>query len=205
VSASDSPRFREVLEGRRSVRRFRPDMVPAAVLERVLAAAVRAPSAHNRQPWRFCTVRELATKERLADAMGRRLRAERERDGDAPQAIASDVQRSRERIVGAPVVIAVCMTLADMDRYPDERRNQAEWVMATQSTAMAGAHLLLAAQAEGLGACWTCAPLFAPEEVREMLQLPADWAPQGLVLLGYRAEDGKVRERRALSSVVISR
>lgn len=205
MSTSDAPRFQEVLEGRRSVRRFRPDMVPAAVLERVLAAAIRAPSAHNRQPWRFCTVRELATKERLADAMGRRLRAERERDGDAPQAIATDVQRSRERIVGAPVVVAVCMTLEDMDRYADERRNQAEWVMATQSTAMAGALLLLAAQAEGLGACWTCAPLFAPEEVREVLQLPAAWAPQGLVLLGYRAEDGKVRERRPLSSVVISR
>ena len=92
-----------------------------------------------------------------------------------------------------------------MDPYPDGRRARAEEVMAIQSTAMAGRNLLLAAHAEGLGACWTCAPPFALEEVRDVLRLPATWTPQRLVLLGYAAEEGKAKERRSLSSIVISR
>src|ERR1700704_3659263 len=61
-----------------------------------------------------------------------------------------------------------------MAPYPDPRRAQAEYLMAVQSVAMAVQNLLLAAHAEGLGACWMCAPLFCGEAVRAALALPAD-------------------------------
>ena len=127
-------------------------------------------------------------KERLATAMGRRLRADLEVDGVPEPVITKDVNRSYQRITGAPVVIVVCLSMEDMDSYPDERRQRNEWLMAVQSTAMAGQNLLLGAHALGLGACWMCAPLFVPELVRETLGLPADWQPQGLITLGYPAE-----------------
>ena len=195
----------DVLHERQTVRRFRPEPIPLALVERLVSAATRAPSAHNRQPWRFCVLREQAGKQALAEAMGRRLRADREHDGDDPQVIAADVRRSWERITGAPVAVLVCLTLRDMDRYPDARRADAEWQMAVQSTAMAGGNLLLAAQAEGLGACWMCAPLFCPEEVVQALDLPASWLPQGLVLLGHPAEAGKFRQRQPLARVMVER
>lgn len=195
----------DVLHERQTVRRFRPEPIPLPLVERLVSAATRAPSAHNRQPWRFCVLREKPGKAALADAMGRRLRADRERDGDPAEAIAADVRRSHDRITGAPVAVLVCLTLQDMDAYPDERRAASEWQMAVQSTAMAGENLLLAAEAEGLGACWMCAPLFCPEEVQEALKLPAGWVPQGLVLLGYAAEAGKFRQRLPLASVMIQR
>jgi coenzyme F420-0:L-glutamate ligase / coenzyme F420-1:gamma-L-glutamate ligase len=81
------------------------------------------------------------------------------------------------------------LSMADMDRYPDRARQHNEWTMAVQSTAMAGQNLLLAAHAAGLGACWMCAPLFCPDAVREVLELPESWQPQGLVTLGYPAEE----------------
>lgn len=146
-----------------------------------------APSAHNRQPWRFAIVRG-AGRERLARAMGARLREDLERD-NAPQAvIEADVTRSYERLTGAPVVIVLCLSMADMDTYPDARRQQHEWTMAVQSVAMAGQNLLLAAHAYGLGACWMCAPLFCPDVVQSALDLPPDWQPQGLITLGYAAQ-----------------
>jgi F420 biosynthesis protein FbiB-like protein len=197
--------FADVLLERRTVRRFTTDPVPAEVVERVVDAATRAPSAHNRQPWRFCLVENRECKAALASAMGQRLRSDREQDGDDPACIDRDVRRSYDRIAAAPVVIVVCMTLEDMDRYPDERRAAAEWTMAVQSTAMAGENLLLAAQAEGLGACWICAPLFCPGQVRDVLALPEDWRPQGVVLAGYAGEPGKVRGRKPLSCVMTVR
>ena len=197
--------FADVLHERRTVRRFATDPVPAEVVERVVDAATRAPSAHNRQPWRFCRVESKDRKETLASAMGQRLKADRQQDGDDAACIDRDVKRSYDRIAAAPVVIVVCMTLEDMDRYPDERRSAAEWTMAVQSTAMAGQNLLLAAQAEGLGACWICAPLFCADQVREVLALPEEWQPQGIVLAGYAGEPEKVRGRKPLSGVMTVR
>jgi len=55
----------DAIRTRRSVRAFRPDPVPAELLERVLEAARWAPSGLNNQPWRFHVVREPAVLEGL--------------------------------------------------------------------------------------------------------------------------------------------
>jgi coenzyme F420-0:L-glutamate ligase / coenzyme F420-1:gamma-L-glutamate ligase len=192
-----------LIRERRSIRRYRPVPVPDDVVRRVLEAARFAPSAHNRQPWRFAVLTRREPKERLARAMGARLREDRRADGDPDDRIDRDVARSFARITGAPVVVVVCLTLADMDRYPDRRRAAAEHLMAVQGTAMAVQNLLLAAHAEGLGACWMCAPLFCPEVVAQALGLPPDWQPQALVTLGFRADAGKVRPRRPIAELLL--
>ena len=155
---------------------------------RLLEAASWAPSAHNRQPWRFAVLTRFVDKDRLARAMGARLQADRTADGDDPGDIKRDVARSYARLTGAPVLIVVCLSMADMDTYPDPQRARNEWVMAVQSTAMAAQNLLLLAHAEGLAACWLCAPLFVPDLVTSTLELPPDWEPQGLITLGYAAQ-----------------
>ena len=185
---------------RRSVRRFTDAPVDTAGLERVLEAARLAPSAHNRQPWRFVVVQGEA-RARLAEAMAARLRSDRLADGAAPEDVEADAARSRARLTQAPSAVLVCLTMEAMDRYPDARRAQAERLMAVQSVAMAGENLLLAAAAEGWGACWMCAPLFAGEEARRALDLPAAWEPQGLVLLGQAAEAPRPRGRINLEDV----
>lgn len=189
---------------RRSLRRYRPEPVPRALIERLLTAAIWAPSAHNRQPWRFAVVESLEQKEKLARAMGERLRRDLEADSVPQAVIDADVARSYDRITSAPALIAVCLTMADMDTYPDARRAQAEYLMAVQSTAMAGENLLLAAHEAGLGACWMCAPLFCPDVVRNTLELPHDWQPQGLITLGYPAQQ-REKTRRPLEASVLWR
>ena len=191
----------ECLRQRRSIRRYRPEPVPNHLVEQMLEAAIWAPSAHNRQPWRFVVIREAATKHRLAAAMGKQLRADLTADGVPEEVIAKDVNRSYQRLTGAPLLVLVCLSMADMDAYPDAQRQRNEWIMAAQSTAMAGQNLLLAAHALGLGACWMCAPLFVPDVVGETLDLPADWEPQGLVTIGYPAE-AKEKTREPLATRV---
>lgn len=193
--------FWQVVRGRRSIRRYADAPVARELIERVLEAARWAPSAHNRQPWRFAVTASAERKSALARAMGECLRADLQRDGVPQDVIEKDATRSFQRLTNAPVVIVVCVTMRDMDSYADVRRNHAEYLMATQSVAMAIQNLLLAAHAAGLGACWMCAPLFVPETVREVLQLDADWEPQALITLGYAAEE-RTKTRAALNDVV---
>ncbi len=183
----------ETIASRRSIRRYRPDPVARTLIESILQAAIWAPSAHNRQPWRFGVVDSVERKDQLARAMGARLRRDLENDQAPADLIEKDTARSYARITGAPVIIVLCLSMVDMDRYDDQQRNLNEYIMAAQSAAMAGQNLLLAADIAGLGACWMCAPLFCPDVVRDVLDLPDDWQPQALITLGYPAE---TREKR---------
>jgi len=192
----------ELIKNRRSIRRYVDTPVDKTLILRLLEAATWAPSAHNRQPWRFAVLTHAADKDRLARAMGARLRADRTADGDNPEDIQRDVARSYARLTGAPVLIVICTSMKDMDTYSDSQRNQNEWVMATQGTAMAAQNLLLLAHAEGLGACWLCAPLFVPNLVQRTLSLPEDWQPQGIISLGY-PDQQKEKSRQPVSSRVL--
>lgn len=192
----------DAISRRRSIRRYFDIGISDEQVECLLSAACWAPSAHNRQPWRFSVLRTHSAKQRLADAMGAKLQEDRRNDGDTEAAIAGDVARSRTRIATAPLAIVISFSLLDMDRYPDERRADAERVMAIQSTAMAVQNLLLAATSLRLGACWMCAPLFCPQTVKETLCMPADWQPQALVTIGVPANDGKPATRLPISTFV---
>jgi len=204
MSESTSTLYR-IIQERRSIRQFDGSAIPPETLQRVLGAATRAPSAHNRQPWRFVILTALEDKRSLANALGEELREDRLADGDDPGQIEKDVTQSIERITDAPVVVIACLSLEAMDVYPDERRKTAEYIMAVQGVSMAAQNLLLAAHAEGLGACWLCAPLFTKDEVREELNLPEGWDPQGLIILGYPADAGKERPRRTIEEVSLWR
>ena len=189
------------LSSRRSIRRYEAKPVPQETLTHLLEAAIWAPSAHNRQPWRFAILTDAGLKHELASGMGRRLRSDLAADGLPTAQIEIDVKRSYQRLTGAPAVIVVSLSMADMDSYPDQKRQDNEWLMAVQSTAMAGQNILLSAHALGLGACWMCGPLFCPETVKQVLGLDPAWHPQGLITMGYPAEE-KIRSRRPLEQVI---
>src|SRR5258706_606112 len=157
------------LQTRRSIRRFNPDPVADSVIENILTTATFAPSAHNRQPWRFCVVTDLSVKTKLADAMAMEFERDLNNDQLSQTEIQKRITRSRERIISAPVVIILSVDMSDMDVYPDEKRNKAEYLMAVQSVANAGMQMLLAAHAEGLGGVWVCSPLFVQEDRKSVV------------------------------------
>lgn len=194
--------LRDFLRSRRSIRRFKPDPVPDSVIRDILHTATFAPSAHNRQPWRFIVLTEPAAKNHLSEAMAEEFQRDLERDNLPTEEILKRVNRSRERITSAPVVIMLCLDMTEMDTYPDARRNQAEHLIATQSAANAGMQLLLAAHAEGLGGVWVCSPVFAQTIVQNALNISATWEPQAMFLLGYADEHPQLRERKPIEDVV---
>ena len=205
----------DTIHTRRSIRRYTTQPIAPELIDQLLDAAIRAPSAHNRQPWRFAVVTTPEVKTKLADAMGHRLRADRleernrvsARNPVSIEAIDRDVARSHDRIVAAPVVIIACLSMTDMDHYPDDRRASFERTMAIQSVAASIENMLLTATALGLGACWMCAPLFCPDVVRAALDLPNDWEAQALITIGYPkgADEGKPKDRVDYQNITLRR
>ena len=183
---------------RRSIRRYTNRPVSLELIDQLLEAATRAPSAHNRQPWRFAVISTPIVKAQLADQMGERLKADRLRAANRVEEINRDVSRSRERINAAPVVIVVCLSTIDLiDPY--------ERLMAIQSVAASIENLLLAAHEAGLGACWMAAPLYCPDVVCDAVQLPDDWDAQALITVGYPADEGKLKARVDFRELTIYR
>ena len=125
------------------------------------------------------------------------------RDGLPPENIQAQIERSKERITSAPVAILLCLDMSEMDSYPDEKRQQAERMMAMQSVAAAGLQLLLAVHAEGLGGVWACWVLFAQETIQRALNLPEPWEPQAMYFVGYPEIIPEARERKPLEEVAI--
>jgi F420 biosynthesis protein FbiB-like protein len=193
----------EIIAGRRSVRAFQPREVPPELVRQVLEAARWAPSPHGRQPWRFALLASAGARQRLADAMGDEWQRQLALDGQDAATVELRLQKSRERITGAPVVIVPCLYLEDLDRYPDDERQTAETTMAVQSLGCAVQNMLLTAYGLGLDAGWMCAPLFCQGTVRAALGLDEALMPHALIPLGYAARDPVRRPRRPLDELVI--
>jgi len=175
------------LAARRSVRQFSPRPVQPALVEQVIAAACLAPAPHHSRPWRF-VVLSAEARAALTDAMGERWRQNLKRDGVPEARIRRLLSRSRDRLAAAPALILAGVVGDAQRAWPDQRRQRAEELTFVQSLGAALENLMLAAHARGLGSCWISAPLFCPEAVCSALDLPSDFQPQALIVLGYPKE-----------------
>jgi len=191
-----------VFRSRCSVKEYLPKEISNKVLFRILEASRWAPSAHNAQPWRFIVIQDSATKQKLAKAMASRWDNDMSKNGVPKEQRESLVKASVERFENAPIIIIVCLTMENMDEYPDDRRKKIEYFMAVQSVAAAIENMLLAACGEGLGSCWFCAPLFCQDVVRKILKIPQHVDLQALITLGYPAREPTLRPRKPLEEIV---
>ena len=165
----------QVLEARHSVRQFDPAVeVSPETVERILRAAVWAPSAGNRQPWHFYVVRDLGLRRGLAAAA-----------------------YGQDFLAQAPVVIVVC---ADAEQSAARYRERGRELYCLQDTAAATAHMLLAAVDLGLGSCWVGA--FDEGQAAVVLSLPAQHRPVAMLPIGRPAgQPARSPERRPLDAV----
>jgi len=171
----------QVVDLRRDIRRFRADPVPDAALDRILAAAHRAPSVGLSQPWRFVVVRSQVTR------LTARHLAERERLRQAPQLGPRAREFLDQKIEGvseAPVSVCVCCL---RDRPPERVLGRATMHDTDlYSTACAIQNLWLTARAEGLGVGWVS--FFRTDDLRRLLGMPAAAEPIAWLCVGYPDE-----------------
>lgn len=183
------PSYASLAQSRRSVRGFRPTPVPQALLEQLLETARQAPSGANLQPGRFWALQG-AARERLSAALCEAVRAgepEREEYDYFPRPMPLQL---RKRQAAAAQALYRSLGIARGDAAARARQFEHNYrffdapvallVTIERSFGSGGfmdlgmcLHgLLLAAHAEGLGACAIGALASYPEIVRRELGLP---------------------------------
>ena len=176
----------QLMATQRAVRRFTKDPVDDATIERVLAAATRAPSARNIQPWRCIVIRDAGTKGSLGaifDELGQQMYGPNAPDHDPWSEV--------------PVLVAVCA------EYVFGRDAGGEAALGA-SVYPAVQNLLLAAHALGLGTVLTTRWKRREAELRPLLGLPETMGVQAIVPMGW--PDRKYgRNRRVPVAGLISR
>jgi nicotinate-nucleotide--dimethylbenzimidazole phosphoribosyltransferase len=171
----------QVIAERRDIRRFRPEPIPDDVLQRVLAAAHRAPSVGLMQPWRMIVI---ADSERRSAV---RLLAQRERLRQADrfdERARHFLDQKIEGVVEAPLGVVVCCDHGDAEAEILGRGTIPETDV--YSTACAIQNLWLAARAEGLGVGWVS--FYRPQDLRELLGIPARVDPMAYLCVGWPDE-----------------
>jgi len=193
---TDGAEYLAWLRTRRSVREFDPRPIPRDLLERLVDAAITAPSNTNRQPWRFAIVTgaerraaiAAAVKER-ADEMKAIIARGHHADefgdyGDffhEPLAAATAIVVPQYRAYPDLIANFIASGGGDPARYPTAAAMQAELC----STSAAVMNLLNAAHAYGLAGCWMAGPMIARDLIGAQLGIAEPWRMIGAVALGY--------------------
>jgi coenzyme F420-0:L-glutamate ligase/coenzyme F420-1:gamma-L-glutamate ligase len=178
--------FMELARTRRSSKVLGLGEVPVEMVVRAVEAGVWAANAHNSQPWFFIVVVDHEVKKRLLDEMAEQWLEDLIGDGVPRENAVKVVEAGKERSMRASALIVACLSMREMETYWDSGRSRLEYIMGVQSLAAALQNILLALHSMGYGACWRCSPLFAPEAVRKVLEIPDDVEPQALVEVGLK-------------------
>lgn len=194
--------FWDVIQSRRSIRKFKPDLVPDELIEKILAAGVQAPNAGHRQSWRFVVISSQDEIANLADALNENFRRDMLAIGKPESEVDILVRNRKARICAAPVTIVMFVDTDDLEDYSEDDPASGKYLMAVQSCALAGGQMLLAAEALDLGGLWMGGPIYAPEMVRSALHLTASWISQGMLLIGYADEAPEKKTRKPMDAVV---
>ena len=163
-----------VIRERRCSRGFLPNEIEDTKLNKILEAAIQAPSAGNLQPWELIVVKDPDLKQKLVSA-----------------------SNGQTFIHEAPVVIVVC---ANGERSASTYGERGKSLYCIQDCAAATENMLLAAQALGIGGTWVGA--FDEEKIRAIFSLPEEVRPLAIVPLGYASIATAKPQRLPLKDVV---
>jgi len=161
----------QAVKGRRSIRRYKSDVVPKELIEKILDAGRWAPSGGNIQPWKFIVISDRNLLELIRKVSPGYL-------GETPLAILVCSDKEKAYKVGGAL---------------------GRDYLSVSDCSMAVENMLLVAYALGLGTC--VVKSFARVAVKEMLEIPEDIEPELLVIVGYPAYEPKPPVRIPLREI----
>ena len=196
----------EIIESRRSVRKFLPDTVPKSDIDKMLYAASWAPSGTNQQNWFFIVVTSDCVKTAMKEAVVEKLKEVSGKIGLNDAKMVFEAYTSNFVFFDkAPVVIAVAkrpyvsMATKLFKRYKIELKS---WSTAdVQGPSAAVQNIILMAHALGYGSCWMTGPLIAGEKLEDVLGISAPDELMALLPIGKPAGPAATPQRKSIEDV----
>ena len=192
--------MKEISE-RRSIRKYKSNAVTKKDIETIIQAGILAPSAKNRQPWKYIIYTNTA-KDDLLDVMEKGLL--RERDGDKllpkSQNCLPDAFHTLKVMREAPVLIIIENVYGQspyIDIDPDNRITE---ICDTLSIGASVQNILLTATGLGYGTLWIANTCFAYKELIDFIGTKGQLV--GAIALGIANESPNPRPRKAISEVL---
>jgi nitroreductase len=182
----------KAIKERRSCRNFLPDPIDDAVIEKILDAAIWAPSPLNMQPWEFLVVTNAQLKKRIFEEADRCRVWALETTG---WKWLSGYDMSF--LESAPVMVAV---VGDPKKSGVDMFQEEGGVGYQHACAAAVQNLLLAAHAEGLGGLWFT--FYDKKKLRGILDIDPEKTPVALVCLGRPGAEPVDMPRKAVEKKV---
>jgi len=185
---------------RRSIRKFAATPIPHDAIREILLSATQAPSAKNRQPWRFVVV-ENAAKTEMLQAMKKGF----QREAQSPQLPDSahyltGAQHTLSIMAQAPVTVFVINPLSTMDAFPNSWESRFYDAANIQSVGACIQNMLLKATDMGYGSLWICDIFFAYEDICRWLGTQEQVV--AAISFGVPAESPHARPRKDLDDLI---
>lgn len=158
---------------RRAVREFKSETVDRETIRFIIAAAVQAPSAMNRQPWSFVVLEDQAALERYSCNAKAHLLKTVPESGPLGHYRALLAEPTFHIFYHAPALIVICSTSSEEGTAED--------------CCLAAENLMLAAHGAGLGTCWIgfARPWLDLPEGKTELGIPAHYVPVAPIAIGH--------------------
>lgn len=189
------------IDERRSIRKYKDIPVPQDVIEEMIQASHLAPSAKNRQPWKFIVFQN-AAKDELVQVMKQGIEAEKQTHELMPEWAHAmpDAENTVRIMEQAPCLIAVINTNGYTPFAQIEKENRIVEICDSLSIGAAIEHMILTAQEHGLGTLWIANTCFAYNALVEYLK--TDNQLTGIVAVGYPNEAPDKRPRKPIDAIV---
>lgn len=187
----------EAISNRRSIRKFLDKPIPQDIVEKIMHAGIMAPSAKNRQPWRFVVVEK--EKQDMLQAMRKGIEREKTEESLLPhsQEFIAGAEFTAKIMQQAPITIFVLNSLEEaLFSYKSMEENFYH-MSNIQSIGAAIENMLLAAYDLGLGGLWICDIDFAYTELLKWLDTNEQLV--AAVALGYTDENPAPRPRKEIT------
>lgn len=190
-----------MFEERRSIRKYQNRMVERGDIEKLIEAARLAPSAKNRQPWKYI-VYTGAEKEKLLNAMEKGLEREAAEHNLLPKSAFGlpDAFHTLQVMRQAPVVIIVMNTNGQSPYEEIDTDRRLSEICDSLSIGASIENMLLKATQLGLGTLWIANTCFAYHDMMQVIQAPGQLI--GAVALGYPDEQPPKRPRKPIEDIL---
>lgn len=179
---ADKAAIYKVIAERRDMRHFLPTSIAPELLQKLLQAAHHAPSVGLMQPWRFIRISDIELRKRIHALVNEERKHTAQAIGESEDTarMAEFMRLKVEGILDCGEVLVA--TLCDQrEKHIFGRRTLPEMDLASVSCAIQ--NLWLAARAEGIGMGWVS--LFDPQQLAQLLGMPAGAKPVAILCLGY--------------------